>query len=144
MNNNIKAALLCLFSLCSTPVFADTESDVLEVVVDNFKALENEDIASYMDTIHNQSALYQTTENVLKLTFKAYDLKYDLKDVVLVGEDDKYAYAKVVFETHKVRGPAFQDNQIESLIVFKQINGDWKIWAQANLELTKLDAKPIK
>ncbi|MGO2497979.1 MAG: hypothetical protein ACTH6I_08135 [Vibrio litoralis] len=144
MNIKLKSALFLSILSCSMPTLADTESDVLEVVVDNFKALNQEDTAAYMDTVHNQSLLYQTTENLLKLTFKTYDLEYDLQNVSFVGEDEKYAYVKAVYETRKVKGPAFQDNQMESLMVFKQINGDWKIWAQANLELTKLDAKSTK
>lgn len=141
MKIRTQSLLLCSALLFSMPSLADTESDVLEVVVDNFKALDQEDVPAYMDTIHTQSLMYKTTENALNLTFRIYDLEYDLQKVSFIGADDKYAYVKVVFETRKLKGPAFQNNQIEALIVFKQDNGEWKMWSQANLQLNKVNAK---
>ena len=70
--------------------------------------------------------------------FPAYDVKYELIDYQFIGEDSEYAYVKVKQRTKKISGPAFQDNEVEALFVFKQENGTWKLWTQANLSISYL------
>ena len=129
----ILAIALFLFAQGSS---ADTESELKESVLNNLQATEAEDITKVMSTMHSQSPVYVATMQVLNQMFPAYDLKYTLLNYVYIGTDGEYAYAKVKHETKKVSGPAFQNNELEALQVFKRESGAWKLWNQANLSIT--------
>lgn len=130
-------ATIILMSVCSMSV-ADTSSDVKKAIMANFKHTQAEDVAAVMGDMHSQSPAYLPTKQMLQQLFPAYDLAYELVDYRFVGEDGEYAYAKIRQRTTKISGPAFQNNELEVLMVFKQENGVWKLWTQANLAVTYL------
>ena len=130
--------LLPVLLLLSTAVFADTSSDIEKAIRGNLEHTENEDVDAVMRDLHSLSPAYSQTQQVLLQLFSAYDLEYELVDYSFVGEDEEYAYAKVKQRTSKVSGPAFQDNEIDMLVIFKQENGVWKLWTQANLAVSYL------
>lgn len=125
--------LLSVFLLLSTAAYADTASDIEAAILDNLQHTQNEDVAATLGDIHSQSPAYLPTQQMLKQLFPAYDLQYELISYKFIGEDDEFAYAKVKQRTKKISGPAFQNNEIEVLMVFKQEHGIWKLWTQANL-----------
>ncbi|EAW30192.1 hypothetical protein GP2143_01575 [marine gamma proteobacterium HTCC2143] len=129
----MKSLISTLIILLSTAAYADTASDIEKAILDNLEHTQNEDSAAVMGDMHSQSPAYLPTQQMLQQLFPAYDLKYELISYKFVGEDDEYAYAKVKQRTKKISGPAFQNNEIEVLMVFKQENGIWKLWTQANL-----------
>ncbi|CCK76336.1 MAG: hypothetical protein KBT75_04240 [Oleispira antarctica] len=129
-----KIALLSLL-LLSIASNADTASDIKQVVLDNLKYIQAEDIENSMATMHSQSPSYMATEEMLQQLLPIYDLKYEILKYSYIGEDDEYAYAKVLQKTSKISGPAFQTNKLEALQVFKKENGVWKLWTQANLSI---------
>jgi hypothetical protein len=124
--------------LVSSLVYADTASDIEEAILGNLKHTQNEDVAAVMGDMHSQSPAYLPTQQMLQQLFPAYDLNYELLEYTFVGEDGEYAYAKVKQSTIKVSGPAFQNNKVEALQVFKEENGTWKLWTQANLSVSYL------
>ena len=129
-----KIALLSLL-LLSIASNADTASDIKQVVLDKLKYIQAEDIENSMATMHSQSPSYMATEEMLQQLLPIYDLKYEILKYSYIGEDDEYAYAKVLQKTSKISGPAFQTNKLEALQVFKKENGVWKLWTQANLSI---------
>lgn len=133
---NMKASISIILLFLSTMTFADTSSDIEKVILDNLKYTQNENVDAVMGDMHSQSPAYLSTQQVLQQLFPAYDLKYELLKYTLVGVDSDYAYARIKQSTKKVSGPAFQDNEIEMLTVFKKENGKWKFWTQANLSIT--------
>ena len=124
--------------LVSSLGYADTASDIEEAILGNLKHTQNEDVAAVMGDMHSQSPAYLPTQQMLQQLFPAYDLNYELLEYTFVGEDGEYAYAKVKQSTIKVSGPAFQNNKVEALQVFKEENGTWKLWTQANLSVSYL------
>ncbi len=126
-------AILTILLLLAPLAYADTATDIEQAILNNLAHTQNEDIAATMSDIHTQSPAYLATQQTLQQLFPAYELKYELLNYEFVGEDDEYAYAKVKQITKKVSGPAFQDNELEILMVFKRENGSWKLWTQANL-----------
>ena len=109
-----KIALLSLL-LLSIASNADTASDIKQVVLDNLKYIQAEDIENSMATMHSQSPSYMATEEMLQQLLPIYDLKYEILKYSYIGEDDEYAYAKVLQKTSKISGPAFQTNKLEAI-----------------------------
>lgn len=134
----MKTLFIIAFSLLSTLSHADTASDIKQLIADNLKYTQAEDLDAVMSTMHSQSPSLLPTRSTLKQLFPLYEIKYHLDDVAFVGSDNKYAYAKVIQTTTKISGPAFHNNRIEALQIFKKENNQWKLWAQANLEITYL------
>lgn len=132
----MKSLISAVLILLSVNTYADTASDLKNAVLDNFKHTKNENFDAVMGDIHTQSPAYLQTQQILQQLFPAYDLQYELVSYKFIGEDNEYAYAKVKQKTQKISGPAFQNNEIEMLMVFKQEDGVWKIWTQANLSIS--------
>lgn len=114
---------------------ADVASDIKQVISDNLKYVQSENLEGAMATMHSQSPSYLPTQQMLQQLFPAYDLKYDIVKYNFVGSDDEYAYAKVLQRTTKISGPAFRNNEVEALQVFKKENNKWRLWTQANLSI---------
>lgn len=131
----MKVFMLSLL-LLSSVAHADTASSIKKAITNNIQHTFNEDEAAVMGDMHSQSPAYASTQNMLKQLFPLYDLKYELVRYEFVGADSEYAYAKVKQRTTKIKGPQFQNNELESLMIFKQENGIWKLWTQANLSVT--------
>ncbi|MFH2139150.1 MAG: hypothetical protein ABII88_11700 [Candidatus Omnitrophota bacterium] len=130
-------SVLVLMVLICKPVFAQEKkiSDILRGVVEsNFVALENEDIDGAMRTIHTQAPGYLQTMELSKQLFPYYDLRYTLLSFNYIGKDDEYALARGKQRTTKVQGPAFQNNIVDFIYVFKQEGDVWKFWSQAVLD----------
>ena len=111
-------AIILLF--ISPLAYADTASDIEKAVKENIKHTQNEDVDAVMKSLHSQSPSYLPSQQMIQQLFPAYDLKYELLSFQFVGEDGEYAYARIKQSTKKVSGPAFQNNIIDALMVFKK------------------------
>jgi len=134
----MKFLLSALLLLLSTSVVADTASDIEKAILDNLEHTQEEDMDAVMGDLHSQSPAYLQTQQFLQQLFPVYDLSYELLSYNFVAQDNEYAYARVKQRTSKVSGPQFQNNDIDMLVIFKQENGLWKLWTQANLSVTYL------
>lgn len=88
-----------------------------------------------MATVHSQSPIFVSQENALNQINQSYDLAYEILEFHYVVEDEDFAYARFKLKTTKVAGPAFRNNEINLLAVFKQEEGVWKFWNQVTLEI---------
>ncbi|WP_128896551.1 copper amine oxidase N-terminal domain-containing protein [Longirhabdus pacifica] len=103
---------------------------VTDVIENNVKASEDEDIEAFMDTIHEQAPTYDMLEQQAKFMFATYDLKYSLEENVLVyvDEDEGEAYVYTVSTTSKLDGPPFTDARTKAILVLqKNEENEWKI-----------------
>jgi len=134
----MKLLTTALLVALSVGAYADTATDVKSVILENFEHTKNEDFEAVMGDVHSQSPAYLQTQQILQQLFPVYDLQYELVSYTFIGEDNEYAYAKVKQRTKKISGPAFQDNEVEVLMIFKKENDAWKLWTQANLAIEYL------
>ncbi|TDO98961.1 hypothetical protein [Marinomonas balearica] len=134
----MKLSISMILILFSVATYADTASEINAAIVANFKHTQSEDAAAALNDLHSESPAYLSTKQALQQVFSTYDLKYELLNYQFVGEDSEYAYAKIKQRTSKVSGPAFDNNELEMLMIFKQEHGIWKIWTQVNLSLSFL------
>lgn len=135
MMKNLIASLLCL-SVSTVGLLADIGADIKSVVEANFEATEAENLVGVLDTMHPESAAFGQTEALLKQLFPVYELDYEILSYEFVSVSGEYAIVRVKQHTQKVEGPEFMNNTADTLQVFKQHAGSWKLWSQAILEVT--------
>ncbi|NVK37288.1 MAG: nuclear transport factor 2 family protein [Gammaproteobacteria bacterium] len=125
-------SLLCFTSLFS---HADLSDDIEGVIYNNLKFTMDENIPGVMSTIHSQSPAFLASQNMMEQLFSAYEISFTIHNIKVIGSDGDYAYARVTQSSKKVSGPAFQDNTLDMLQVFKKEDDQWKLWTQANLDI---------
>lgn len=108
------------------------------VLTENFKAYELEDIEKVMQTVHSKSPGFEATKEFSSQIFPVYDIKYELLGFKFITVEGEYALGRVKQKTSKIKGPEFMDNIIDSIVIFKQEDGLWKLWSQATLTLEYL------
>jgi ketosteroid isomerase-like protein len=124
------------FLLCSLGIAQAEENipaAIKAAVTENLKATQGEDMDRMMKTIHTQSPGYMHTKQQMTPIFGNFDLSYRLLSFSYIGSDGEYAVARVKQATTKVSGPAFQNNELDLMQVFRKENGQWKFWAQTIL-----------
>ncbi len=125
------STLLCI----SYNVCADTQTDIEQIVLENLRFTESEDVKNGMKTIHPDSPIYPTQEKALVYIAEKYDLNYKLLSFSFIAEHKEYAYARIEFETTRVAGGVFKDNVVDAVWVFRKENETWKYWNQSILTL---------
>jgi len=128
---SIQTILILLIG--SINLFADDASDIKQVVLSNLKYTQNENLDKAIKTMHSKSPANLATKQMLEKLFPIYDLKYELVKYNYIAKDSDYAYVRILQKTTKLDGPAFRNNEIDALQVFKKENGSWKLWSQSNL-----------
>jgi hypothetical protein len=103
---------------------------LFNVLYQNAKASNTENMEGYMATIHPASPMYLTTQVALGLVFSEFDLSvqfYDLKVISLTKDEAKIHFSLL---TRKINGGAFRDNVVIGTMTLKPDNGVWKIYGQ--------------
>ncbi|MFD1382733.1 nuclear transport factor 2 family protein [Rhodanobacter aciditrophus] len=134
----MKPVILTLALAVPVMSYADTAQEIEALIQKNMTYTESENVEAVMSTMHSDSLYYQATVQMLQQLFSVHDLSYTLMSYKFVAEEGGYAYARIIQRTEKVEGPDFRDNDLESLQVFKQEDGEWKLWSQANLRIEYL------
>ncbi len=112
------------------------ESQLKEVMLENIKSTEAEDVDGTMKTVHSKSPLYQATRKQLAQLFgKHLGLKYELIALKYLATDDDYAFARVHQRTTQVPASNFKTNETDILVAFRKENGTWKFWNQIVLDI---------
>lgn len=129
-----------LITIASTLQAQNDDAAQIELLIrENLQATQDEDLERMLSTIHTQSPSYEQTKKMCAPLFEQYDLSYTLINFSYIGSDGEYAVARIKQITAKVNGPAFNNNQLDVMHVFRKENGQWKFWSQAMLEITYLE-----
>lgn len=142
MRKRIIVLMLAMVLLFNHEVLAENveaDKDIAMVlkslITENFKAYEQEDIEKVMETVHSKSPGFEATKKFSSQIFPVYEIKYELLSFKYITSEGKYALGRVKQKTSKITGPEFKDNVIDSIVIFKQEAGLWKLWSQATLTL---------
>ena len=130
----IAVAVMLVSGVTSFAENDPTASELKKLAIQNLKACQDEDLDAEMSTVHSQSPVYLITKQQTPLLFENFDLKYELTDFKYIGEDEDYAVARIKQKTTKVSGPAFKNNEIDAIAVFRKEKGQWRFWNQVILD----------
>jgi len=125
--------LFTLLLFCLAPVVVAQESVLTDqlknLVQKQMEAFEAEDFESIEHTFHPDTPVLNQTLMLARQLGETYDLEYNVGDHwIYIGQDDTYAYARIEQVTRKLDGPAFQDNAVDQVWIFKQFEGEWRVW----------------
>jgi len=121
-------ALVPLAALLGLAVTAGAADDPLAatlrgVVEDNLRAY---DVEGVVRSVHTQSPEYGPTKDEVVGQFRVFDLTPKLVAFEYMGHDDEFAVARVKI---KLEGPpGFMNNTTDSIVLFHQEGGIWKLW----------------
>ena len=139
-HRSVVALLLILAIPAAAQDPKETLATALKAVVDaNVLACNQRDIEAYMLTLHSKSPGALETRTQLADLNKQYELAYRVLSYGFIGSDADYAVARIKQETRKLKGPEFQNNEIDMMQSFRKEKGVWKVWTTSILEVKFVD-----
>jgi hypothetical protein len=99
------------------------------VMEQNLRAYDAEDAAGVQRTMHTRSPEYDPTGAALPEQFRDEDLAVKLVGFRYMGHDDEFAVARVKINVEGPPGSMFLNNTSDSIVLFKQEGGVWKLWS---------------
>lgn len=117
------------------------EELMIQVVTDNLRAANNKNIDDYMATLHVESPLYQSTRDTMLEIFRVYDLEFSFVEIEVIGVSGDTGEVRFIQTTRKIKGPDFNDNQLEGINIMKKYNDEWKIYDTEILDIVYLDSE---
>lgn len=126
--------LIFLVSIsCQSP-----KSTPEQTVIDNFKAMDEENISKYMKTVTGPRA--GIADTLLKELFRDYDVSYTVEDIKLLSVVDEIAQVKTVVVAKDEGGPKkYRDNRMVFLHKLRKEHGKWLISFSEVLEMEIFD-----
>ncbi len=122
------------------PGEAELAQQLRAMLVAQTEAKQKEDLAATIKNVDTRLIVKYGTQ--YREVFRTFNLKYSLDDFKLLYHDDEVAVTRVKQTLKKVEGPDFKDNQRDALQIFRNRDGQWKIFEQVILDRTFLDAAP--
>jgi hypothetical protein len=110
-----------------------------QVIRDNLKAAENENVEAFMDTRHPESPQFERTRMIMKRTFETYKLSYEVRNLSLDKKTDDEIHLKFTQVTRKESGPKFRDNKLQGVHILRKDDGKWKIYKTEKDQVEYLD-----
>jgi hypothetical protein len=112
--------------------FQPTPNDkqLLDVLYENARAANAEDIDAYMATIHPSSSMYNQTKTTLPQVFATYDLDFKVYDLKVTDQTATEARVHFALLTRKRSGPDFRNNIVTGTMILRPDHGAWKIYNQ--------------
>lgn len=98
-----------------------------KVSKDQIAAFNKEDVNATMSFAYTKSPAYDTAKAELPALFANTDAKAEQVDFKYIGHDDEFAVARVKVKV-TADDPDFQDNIVETLMLFHYENGAWKVF----------------
>jgi hypothetical protein len=123
------AAVLGLAGAASATTDAELSAAVKGVVESNLSGYNAESPDAAMSAVHKSSPEYASTKAALAEQFSDLDVKATLVEFDYMGHDDEFVVARVKTKLVGPPGSAFVDNVVDSLVLFHQENGVWKLWS---------------
>jgi len=77
---------------------------------------------------HTKSPTYDAARDLLTGYFKDQNIKAEQVSFQYIGHDDEFALARVKVKVTSPGTEGFQDNVVDTVTLFHQEGGGWKIW----------------
>lgn len=120
-----------LLGLAVTAGAADDKltAELKGVVESNLRAYDAKDVQGALRGVHTRSPEYDTTKAALAEQFRDVGVTATLVDFRYMGHDDEFAVARVKTKLVGPAGSGFSDNVTDSVVLFHQEGGTWKVWS---------------
>jgi hypothetical protein len=99
-----------------------------KVSKDQLAAFNREDAAATMGYAHTKSPSYDEAQAALGSLFGEVDAKAEQVSFQYIGHDDEFAMARVKVKVTAPGAEGFYDNVVDTLTIFHQEDGKWKVW----------------
>jgi hypothetical protein len=144
MKSNGVIIALALLAVTSVRVAsADSNAELAEtlrqVTERSLAAYDRENAEQTLDYIHSRSPDYEKTRLALQKQFEELDVRPELVYFDFIGHDDEFAIARVKLKTVVTDDAAFQNNIVDSIMLFHQEDGVWKAWSDHVLGVELID-----
>jgi hypothetical protein len=130
--------LVGLLGMVGTAAAANDElaTTLRGLVQENLRAYDAEDPDGVLRTMHSRSPEYARTKAALPGQFAGEDLAVELVDFRYMGHDDEFAVARVKTKLTAPPGSGFDDDVVDSIVLFHQEGGLWKLWSDDVIGVT--------
>lgn len=115
------------------------DTDIIAFIHKHTKALQDEDLETYMATLDENSPNYALTLQQARLHFDMYDVVHKFEDIEVMEKSDQYAKVKLVHTVKKLKGPEFRDVKCTEIHTLKKVRGRWKIYKSEATDIELLD-----
>ena len=110
-----------------------------QVTEKSLAAYDRENAEATLETIHSRSPDYEGTQRALAGQFEQLEVRPELVHFAFIGHDDEFAMARVKLKTVATDDAAFQNNIVDSIMLFHQEDGVWKVWSDHILGVELID-----
>lgn len=132
-------AALALLGFGVAPAYAQLAPALQYAWSQNLAAYNRKNVDETMRTIDSRSPDYETTKQAIEDQFKDLDVTASLVSFDYMGHDKEFAVARVKTKTTGKPGSGFADNVTDTIVLFHQENGTWKVWSE---EILGVDILP--
>jgi hypothetical protein len=132
MRYRVVVQLVALLGVAVAASAADTNklaTTVRGVAEANVAAYDAKDTDGVLRTMHTRSPEYDSTKAALAEQFRDLNVTAKLIDFRYMGHDDEFVVARVKTQYVGTPGGGFQDNVTDSIMLFHQEGGVWKLWS---------------
>lgn len=106
----------------------DDEEAIRDVIERNARALENENLEDYMETMHPESQVYEQTEETTRNMFERYEMTVDL-EIGSIEIDGDTADAEVEQTIRETSGaPDYDGTRSKLTHELRTYEGEWRIY----------------
>src|SRR5215475_4809042 len=95
---------------------------------DQIAAFNRKDVAATMSYAHTKSPTYEAAKETLTAEFKDSNPKAEQVSFQYIGHDDEFALARVKVKVTAPGTEGFEDNVVDTVTLFHQEGGSWKVW----------------
>jgi len=128
---------------CALPRLAAAEDSLgarlEQVVKDQLAAYDRRDVAATLAYVHTKSPDYDQTREAITSQFAQQKVSARLESFQYIGHDDEFAVARVKVKVTAPSTADFTDNIVDSITLFHQEDGTWKIWDDYALGIQTLE-----
>lgn len=120
-------ALAVTFSGVARAADDDLAAALEKVSKDQIAAFNKEDASATMAFAYTKAPGFEAAKAELGPLFKDTDARAEQVGFKYVGHDDEFAVARVKVKVSSAE-PGFQNNIVDTLMIFHTEGGAWKVW----------------
>jgi hypothetical protein len=104
------------------------------MLIDQAQCQSEQDLQGVLQLIHRESFSYNPTQQWLMKLFASYQLRFSLIGHKLLAVDGDYAFVRCQLKSESMDAPEFSNKITDSIVIFRKLNEQWKIWCQAPID----------